>query len=81
MKQKLWVFEVSKRSLGRAGMCWSQLARVDHMPKKWRAGRKNISRKMGTAPQAHVGGPWPVGEQSPAGRGSTPAPSGQFNFF
>jgi hypothetical protein len=22
--QKLWVFKVFKRSLGRAGMCWSQ---------------------------------------------------------
>jgi hypothetical protein len=22
--QKLWVFEVFRRSLGRAGMCWSQ---------------------------------------------------------
>jgi hypothetical protein len=52
--QKLWVFEVSRRSLGRAGMCWSQPARVDHLHKKWRAGRKKISRKMGTAPQAQV---------------------------
>jgi hypothetical protein len=24
MDQKLWVFEVFWRSLGRAGMCWSQ---------------------------------------------------------
>jgi hypothetical protein len=67
--QKLWVFEVSRRSLGKAGMCWSQPARVDHLHKKWRAGRKKSSRKMGTAPQA------------PAGRGSTLAPVGQFNFF
>jgi hypothetical protein len=22
--QKLWVFEVFRRTLGRAGMCWSQ---------------------------------------------------------
>jgi hypothetical protein len=34
MDQKLWVFEVFRRSLGRAGICWSQLARVDHMRKK-----------------------------------------------
>jgi hypothetical protein len=27
--QKLWVFEVFRRSLGRAGMCWSQPARID----------------------------------------------------
>jgi hypothetical protein len=31
--QKLWVFKVLRRSLGRAGMCWSQPARVDHMCK------------------------------------------------
>jgi hypothetical protein len=43
--QKLWVFEVSRRSMGRVGMCCSQPARVDHLHKKWRAGRK-----MGTAP-------------------------------
>jgi hypothetical protein len=29
--QNLWVFENFRRSLDRAGMCWSQLARVDHM--------------------------------------------------
>jgi hypothetical protein len=40
--QKLWVFEVFKRSLGRAGMCWSQPARVDHMCKKKRAGRRSF---------------------------------------
>jgi hypothetical protein len=47
--QKLWVFEVSKRSLGRAGMCCSQPERVDHLHKKWRAGRKKNLRKMGIA--------------------------------
>jgi hypothetical protein len=36
--QKLWVYEVFRRSLGRAGMCWSQLARVDHMCQKVRVG-------------------------------------------
>jgi hypothetical protein len=35
--QKLWVFKVFKRSLGRAGMCWSQW-RVVHMRKKMGAG-------------------------------------------
>jgi hypothetical protein len=54
MEQKLWMFEVSRRSLGRAGMCWSQPARVDYLHKKWRARRKKNSRKMGTAPQAQV---------------------------
>jgi hypothetical protein len=41
MDQKLWVFEVFRRTLGRAGMCWSQLARIDHMHKKWRQEEKN----------------------------------------
>jgi hypothetical protein len=49
MDQKLWVFEVSRRSLGRAGMCWSQPTRVDHLHKKWRAGRKNF-KKNGNCP-------------------------------
>jgi hypothetical protein len=42
--QKLWVFEVF-RSLGRAGMCWNQPSRVDHLPKKWKAGEKKIQKK------------------------------------
>jgi hypothetical protein len=95
--QKLWVFEVSRRSLGRAGMCCSQPARVDHLHKKWRAGRKKNSRKMGTVPQAQVStrgqqatrgchpqvsGLGPGGDQwLPAGRRSTPAPVGLFKFF
>jgi hypothetical protein len=32
--QKLWMFESFKRSLGRAGMCWSQPARVDYISPK-----------------------------------------------
>jgi hypothetical protein len=39
------MFEVSRRSLGRVGMCWSQPTRVDHLCKKWRAGRKKIQEK------------------------------------
>jgi hypothetical protein len=35
--QKLWVFEVLRRSLSRAGMCYSQPTRVDHMRKKKKA--------------------------------------------
>jgi hypothetical protein len=31
--QKLWVFEVFGLGLARAGMCWSQSARVDHLHK------------------------------------------------
>jgi hypothetical protein len=33
--QKLWMFEVFRRSLGRVGMCWSQWGEVNHMRKKW----------------------------------------------
>jgi hypothetical protein len=69
--QKLWVFEVSRRSLGRAGMCWSQPARVDHLCKKWRPGRKKISKKKGTARQLRR---QPAAGERPlvAGRGLTP---------
>jgi hypothetical protein len=42
MDQKLWVFEVFRPSLSGAGMCWSQLARVDNLHKKWRARGENI---------------------------------------
>jgi hypothetical protein len=45
MDKKLWVFEVLGQSLARAGMCWGQLARVDHMRKKCRAGGKKNSKK------------------------------------
>jgi hypothetical protein len=33
MIQKLWMFEVFGQGLARAGMCWSQPARVDHLHK------------------------------------------------
>jgi hypothetical protein len=43
--QKLWMFEVLRRSMGRAGMCWSQPARVDYIsPKRWAVGIKNLER-------------------------------------
>jgi hypothetical protein len=66
--QKLWMFEVSRRSLGRAGMCCSQWERVDHLRKKWRAGRK----KMGTSRQVQA---------STYGRRATPGPVGLSQFF
>jgi hypothetical protein len=37
MDQKLWEFEFFWRSLAKAGISWSQLARVDHMYQKLRA--------------------------------------------
>jgi hypothetical protein len=43
--QKLWMFEVLRRSMGRAGMCWSQPARVDYIsPKRWAVGIRNLER-------------------------------------
>jgi hypothetical protein len=43
--QKLWMFEVLRRSMGRAGMCWSQPARVDYIsPKRWAVGIRNLEK-------------------------------------
>jgi hypothetical protein len=43
--QKLWMFEVLRRSTGRAGMCWSQPARVDYIsPKRWAVGIRNLEK-------------------------------------
>jgi hypothetical protein len=43
--QKLWMFEVLRRSTGRASMCWSQPARVDYIsPKRWAVGIKNLEK-------------------------------------
>jgi hypothetical protein len=44
MDQKLWVFEAFGQGLARAGMCYSQPARVDHMRKKWRIGPKKFKK-------------------------------------
>jgi hypothetical protein len=39
------MFEVLRRSMGRAGMCWSQPTRVDYMsPKRWAVGIKNLEK-------------------------------------
>jgi hypothetical protein len=43
--QKLWMFEVLRRSMGRAGMYWSQPARVDYIsPKRWAVGIRNLEK-------------------------------------
>jgi hypothetical protein len=45
MDQKLWMFEVLRRSMGRAGMCWNHPARVDYIsPKRWAIGIKNLEK-------------------------------------
>jgi hypothetical protein len=45
MDQMLWMFEVFRRSMGRAGMCWSQPARVNYTsPKRWAAGIWNLEK-------------------------------------
>jgi hypothetical protein len=43
--------EVFGQGLVRAGMCYSQSARVDHLRKKWRAGEKKKKKK---------GAAWPI---------------------
>jgi hypothetical protein len=46
MDQKLWTVEVLRRSMGRAGMCWSQPARVDYInPKRWAVGIRNFEKR------------------------------------
>jgi hypothetical protein len=43
--QKLWTFEVLRRSVGREGMYWSQPARVDYIsPKRWAIGIRNLEK-------------------------------------
>jgi hypothetical protein len=43
--QKLWMFEVLRRSIGRAGICWSQLARVDYISlKRWAVGIRILKK-------------------------------------
>jgi hypothetical protein len=45
MDKKLWMFEVLRRSMGRAGMCCSQPARVDYIsPKRWAVGIRNLEK-------------------------------------
>jgi hypothetical protein len=40
------VFENLRRSMGKAGMYWSQLARVDYInPKRWAIGIRNFDKK------------------------------------
>jgi hypothetical protein len=43
--QKLWMFEVFGQGLAEAGMCWSHLARVDYLRKKWRSKEKRKKKK------------------------------------
>jgi hypothetical protein len=43
--QKLCTFEVLRRSMGKAGMCWSQPVRVDYInPKRWAVGIRNLEK-------------------------------------
>jgi hypothetical protein len=77
--QKLWMFEVLRRSMGRAGMYWSQPARVDYIsPKRWAVGIRNLEKSplrvsspiFWTLP-LHLGG-WNL---------PSPMEHGDFNFF
>ena len=45
--QKLWMFEVLRRSMGRTGMCWSQPVRVHYIsPKRWVLGIRNLEKSL-----------------------------------
>jgi hypothetical protein len=45
--QKLWMFEVLKRRLGKAGMWWSQWGGVDQSVQKWGKKEKKRERQPG----------------------------------
>jgi hypothetical protein len=49
--QKLWVFEVFRWTMGRAGMCWSQWGGVDQSAQKWgkKEEKKGGRKKNGEA--------------------------------
>jgi hypothetical protein len=45
--QKLWGNKKFRRSMGRAGMYWSQPARVDHIsPKRWAARIRRFEKSL-----------------------------------
>jgi hypothetical protein len=51
MDQKLWVFEVFKKSLSRAGMCWSHMPTLPRSPaQKVEGRRKKKSKKKEIKP-------------------------------
>jgi hypothetical protein len=78
--QKLWVFEVFWQGLARAGMCWSQLARVDHSRKKWRAREKKFKKKRDRGKLSKCQPA--AGDQGlSAGHGSTPGQSAPVPSF
>jgi hypothetical protein len=61
--QKLCMFEVFRRSLGRAGMYWSQWGGVDHMRKKMVVGgRKRGGSFIVEGAHAAANGPWQIVE-------------------
>jgi hypothetical protein len=80
--QKLWMFEVFGQGLARAGMCWSQPVRVDHLHKKWKAGeKKKFKKKRADWPCPGVD-PRLAGDRwSPASRGSTPRDGQSVQIF
>jgi hypothetical protein len=69
--QKLWMFEVFGQVLAKAGMCWSQLARVDHLRKKWRAEEKKKSKKVVVWPCPGINPRSPAGLRLIPGHGET----------
>jgi hypothetical protein len=66
--------------MGRASMCWNQLARVDYLCKKWRAAQNKIQKIRGR-PTLLRRRPTAGDQQSPAGRRSTPGHGQPSHFF
>jgi hypothetical protein len=79
--QKLWEFEVFRWTLGKAGMCWNQPARVDYLCKNWRAAqkkKKNLkSRPTLSTRRPAAGEPWAHDRGSATSDRRTAATSGQ----
>jgi hypothetical protein len=82
--QKLWVFEVIGQGLVKAGMCWSQLARVDHLWRAWKKSGghgKKIQKKKTVYPCPGIILELVGDQQSPASCGSTPGQVQTILFF
>jgi hypothetical protein len=75
MDQKLWMFENFRRSLGKAGMCWSQIARVDHMCKNTWTGGRRIFLATSSLGHPRVASGWPAGAYQKLGAGASWQPT------
>ena len=70
--QKLWIFEVFRRSLDRMGMSWSQWGRIDHMCKNLGVGGRK--KGAGEVQQRGTVQEWAATMASSCRRPTTPRP-------